>query len=287
MRPGHGYNVRLIRLKIMTSENLPLLLEPADLATRLGASDLRIVDLNPSHIYARAHVPGAVSLEYGRIITPRPPAAALLPSAEQLADVLGSIGLTPAHHVVAYDDEGNGRAGRFLWTLHAVGHTRTSLLNGGLRGWLSDNRPTENTVPAITRSTYPVRISADVVADKEYILTHLKNPAVVLLDTRSPEEYTGEMVRAQRGGHIPGAVNFNWTDAMDQTRQLRLKDLKELRNALEAKGITPEKEIITYCQTHHRSAHTYMVLKVLGYPRVKAYPGSWSEWGNLPDTPIE
>jgi thiosulfate/3-mercaptopyruvate sulfurtransferase len=287
LRLGHGYNVRLTLAKTMTSANLPLLLEPADVAARLGATDLRIVDLNPSHIYARAHVPGAVSLDYARIIVPRPPAAAMLPSAEQLADVMGSIGLTPDHHVIAYDDEGNGRAGRFLWTLHAIGHTRGSLLNGGLRGWLSDNRPTENAAPAIERTTYPVRIGGEVVADKDYILAHLKDPAVLLVDTRAPEEYAGTNKRAQRGGHIPGAVNFNWTDAMDQMRQLRFKDLKEIRKALEAKGITPEKEIITYCQTHHRSAHTYMVLKVLGYPKVKSYPGSWSEWGNLPDTPIE
>lgn len=271
----------------MTSTPLALLIEPADLAALLGAPDLCIVDLNQPHVYLRAHIPGAVSLDYGRIVAPRPPAAAVLPTAEHLADVLGSIGLSPNHQVVAYDDEGNGRASRFLWTLAAVGHAKASLLNGGLRGWMSENRPTESGAPTTTRTSYPVRIGGDVIADKEYILAHLKDPAVVLVDTRSPEEYTGTMMRAERAGHIPGAVNFNWTDAMDPARQLRLKDAAEIKSALEAKGITPDKEIITYCQTHHRSAHTYMVLKILGYPRVKSYPGSWSEWGNLPDTPIE
>src|SRR5690606_20502838 len=127
----------------------------------------------------------------------------------------------------------------------------------------------------------------EAAVDKDYVLAHLNDPNVVLVDARTPEEYVGSLKRAARGGHIPGAVNFNWTDAMDPERQLRLKDAGELRRAFEALGVTPDKEIITYCQTHHRSSHTYVTLRALGYPRVKAYAGSWSEWGNLPDTPIE
>lgn len=271
----------------MTSTPLPILVEPTQLAARLGADDLLVVDLNQPHLYTRAHVPGAVPLDYSRIVAPRPPAAAVLPSAEQLAGVLGGIGLLPEHHVVAYDDEGNGRAGRLLWTLDAIGHRHASLLNGGLKAWMAEQRPTESGTAAITPTRYPVEIRGAVVAEKDYILAHLQDPGVVLVDARSPEEYAGTMKRAARAGHIPGAVNFNWTDAMDAAQDLRLKDTAELKRLLEARGITPDKEVITYCQTHHRSAHTYMVLKLLGYPRVKAYAGSWSEWGNLPDTPIE
>lgn len=271
----------------MTKPNLPLLIEPADLATLLGNPALRIVDLNAPNLYARVHIPGAVSLDYAEIVAPRPPAAAVLPSAEHLAKTFAAIGLTPEHHVVAYDDEGNGRAARLLWTLDAVGHRGASLLNGGLEAWLAEGRPTESGSRPVAPSEYPVRIVGDVAVEKDYVLAHLNDPSVVLLDARSPQEYNGETKRAARSGHIPGAVNFNWTDAMDPARQLRLKDPAELKRLLEARGVTPDKETITYCQTHHRSAHTYIVLKVLGYPRVKAYPGSWSEWGNLPDTPIE
>jgi thiosulfate/3-mercaptopyruvate sulfurtransferase len=271
----------------MTAIHLPLLVEPAELSAHLGAPDLRIVDLNPSHIYARAHVPGAVSLDYGRIVAPRPPAAAVLPSPEQLSDTLSSIGLTPDHHVVAYDDEGNGRAARLLWTLDAIGHRSASLLNGGLKAWMAGQHPTEAGTRPIKRTDYRVQIRGDVQVDKDYILAHLKDPSVILLDARSPDEYAGRTKRAARVGHIPGAVNFNWTDAMDQSRNLRLKDTADLKQTLEGLGVTPDKEVIAYCQTHHRSAHTYVVLKLLGYPRIKAYPGSWSEWGNLPDTPIE
>lgn len=271
----------------MAASDLPLLLEPASLAARLGDPGIRVVDVNAANVYLRAHVPGAAPLEYARIVAERPPAKAALPDAEQLAEALGSLGLTPEHHVVAYDDEGNGRASRFLWTLDVVGHRRASLLNGGLRAWLAERHPTESAVPEIAPTRYPVRLGRDAVADKDYILAHLHDRDVLLLDARSPDEYAGVMKRAARNGHIPGAVNFQWTDALDPARHLRFKPPAALRQALEAIGATPDREIITYCQTHHRSAHTYMVLKSLGYPRVKAYPGSWSEWGNLPDTPIE
>ena len=276
-----------LRVSLMAEPLLPLLIEPAEFAPHLGRSEVVIVDLNQPGIYARAHIPGAVSLDYGRIIAPHPPAAALLPSAEQLAEVFGSIGLTPNHHIVAYDDEGNGRAARFLWTLDAIGHRGTSLVNGGLRAWLADRQPTESGMRPIAPSRYPVHIVGDVIADKESLLAHLDDPSIALVDTRTPEEYAGTNKRAMRAGHIPGAVNFNWTDAMDPTRHLRLKDTTELKKALAGLGVTPDKEVITYCQTHHRSAHTYMVLRILGYSRVRSYPGSWSEWGNLPDTPIE
>lgn len=271
----------------MSKANLPLLIEPADLAARLGDPDIVIVDLNQSGVYARAHIPGAVSLEYSRIVAPRPPAAAVLPDPARLAEVFGGIGLTPAHHVVAYDDEGNGRAARLLWTLDAIGHEGSSLLNGGLRAWLAEQRPTESGTRPISPSHYPVNVTGNVIADKDYLLAHLGDPSIVLLDVRTPEEFAGTNKRALRGGHIPGAVNFNWTDAMDPSRHLRLKNADELKRTLANLGVMPDKEIITYCQTHHRSAHTYMLLRILGYPRVRAYPGSWSEWGNLPDTPIE
>lgn len=271
----------------MTETELPLLIEPAELAARLDDPRLRIVDLNGPALHARVHVPGAIPLDYASLVVPRPPIAADLPSAEQLAAAFASIGLTPEHHVVAYDDEGNGRASRLLWTLDVIGHRGASLLNGGLRAWLAEGRPTESGARAVAPGSYPVRFAGNAAVDKDYVLAHLGDPDVVLVDARTPEEYAGINRRAARAGHIPGAVNFNWTDAMDPARQLRLKDPAALRKAFEALGVTPDKEVITYCQTHHRSSHTYMVLRVLGYPRVKSYPGSWSEWGNLPDTPIE
>ena len=211
----------------------------------------------------------------------------LLPDPAQLTHVLSALGLTPDTHVVTYDDEGGGRACRLLWTLEAAGHRRFSLLNGGLRTWANQNHEISTEITWPTAGHYEVNMDFDGVATRQYILDHLSDASVALLDVRSPAEYQGRKVYAQRGGHIPGAVNLEWTEAMDPQHDLCLKPAAELRDRLAGLGITPDKEVVTYCQTHHRSSHTYFVLKQLGYPRVRGYHGAWSDWGNADDTPVE
>lgn len=264
---------------------VPLVVEPTELEERLGSDNLLIIDMCRPEIYAQAHIPGAVHLDYNQIIAARPPVLGLLPAETHLSRALGRLGLTPDMFVVAYDDEGGGRASRLLWTLDVVSHARRALLNGGLHAWVAENRPLSAEGLHREADPYPVIRNGEAVADKDYVLVHLNDPAVMIVDTRSPAEYSGMNRRAERAGHIPGAVNFDWVGAMDHSRNLRLRLEAQLRSALNALGITPDKEIITYCQTHHRSAHTYIVLKSLGYPQVRGYPGSWSEWGNSPDTP--
>ena len=271
----------------ISQSNLPLIVEPGELERVLGRHDVLVVDLGNQPTHARSHVPGAVHLEYGRIVTARPPAMGLVPDDQQLGEALSSVGMRPDTHVVAYDDEGNGKACRLLWTLDLVGHANFSLLNGGLHAWLNEGHRTEAGVCQPPHGDYEVDHHADVVADKDYILAHMDDPDVVILDTRSAAEFSGVDIRAARGGHIPGAVNLDWILAIDRERNLRLKSEVELREILKTLGITPDKEVITHCQTHHRSSHTYIMLKALGYPRIKGYPGSWSEWGNDLELPIE
>lgn len=271
----------------MAQPLLPLVAEPEDLEKNLGASNLLIVDLCRPEIYAQTHVPGAVHIDYTQIVAARPPAAGLLPSEPVLSEVFSSIGMASDSHVVAYDDEGGGRASRLLWTLDVIGHPRYSLLNGGLHAWLNEGHPVSNEPVNKSRSQYAVQFRDSAVADKSYIMNRLRDPNVVIVDTRTPAEYRGETRRADRAGHIPGALNFDWVNAIDRTRNLRLMPAEELTRSLAGLGVTQEKEVITYCQTHHRSAHTYLVLKSLGYSRVRGYPGSWSEWGNSPETPVE
>jgi thiosulfate/3-mercaptopyruvate sulfurtransferase len=266
--------------------SFPLIVEPEQLEKQLGTREMLIVDLCKPEIYARSHIPGAVHLEYRYLVAPQPPAMGCLPSEAQLTQVLSALGLSNSTSVVAYDDEGGGRAARFLWTLEVVGHSQGSLLNGGLHAWAAENRPLANEIVAPTQSQYHVTINDDAIADKAYILGHLDDASVQLVDTRSPAEYHGQQQRADRAGHIPGAVNFDWINAMDPTRNLRLRTQDELKLALTSLGVVPEKEIVTYCHTHHRSSHTYIALKSLGYERVRGYPGSWSEWGNSPEVPI-
>ncbi len=271
----------------MNVADSPLILEPDALEALLGNTDLLIVDLCKPEIYHQYHLPGAIHLDYGQLIQPQRPAMGLPPDANRLSELCSRMGLTPDTHVVAYDDEGGGRAARLLWTLELLGHTRYSLLNGGLHAWANERHPLVADTALRDSSDYAIRLNDTVLATKEYVLTHLGDTEVKLLDARSPAEYQGSKVFAARGGHIPGAVNLEWTETMDPQRNLRLKDRDTLYDMLEVRGVLPEREIVVYCQTHHRSAHLYIVLRSLGYPRVRAYAGSWSEWGNLPELPVE
>jgi len=236
---------------------LPLLLEPEHLERCLTAAGLLIVDMRSPELYVRGHIPGAIQLNYASLIQAVPPAMGLMAGLDQLSMIFSTIGLAPDRTVVAYDDEGGGRASRLLWTLDVLGQRQGSLLDGGLPAWTAERRPLKSGAVRPTPGQYQaVLVNPAASADKDYILSRLGQSDLALLDTRSPAEYQGTEVRAARGGHIPGAVNLNWTEAMDPNRQLRFQPAAELRRRLEALGVTPDKEVIVYCQTHHRSAHT-------------------------------
>ena len=267
---------------------LPLIIEADELEKHLNDEHLLIIDLCKHSQYLQGHIAGAAFLEYGHITGMNKPTMGLLPDEDQLSHILSTLGMTAETHVVAYDDEGGGKAARLIWTLHAAGHTKTSLLNGGLISWANEGHALDNEPVHTAASNYELTYSnLDVVADTDYILKNLDNKQVALLDARSVAEYDGSKKFAERGGHIPGAIHFEWTDGMDRQRNFRLLPDADLKSKLAALGLTEDKEIIVYCQTHHRSALSYVMLKQLGYEKVRGYPGSWSEWGNRTDTPVE
>lgn len=272
----------------MPTSAFPVLLAPAELAARLDEPGLLLIDLCAPEVYAQGHIAGAVNLAYAALVRAAPPVMGLLPDMAQLSSVLSAIGLTSDAWVVAYDNEGNGRAGRLLWTLAALGHTRLSMLNGGLVAWLAENRPVSQASVMPTASDYAAQLAnPGVVADKNYILGRLGESDFLALDARTAAEYRGEDVRSARGGHIPGAGHLNWLDTMNPANATQLLPDADLRRLLEERGVTPDKEVVVYCQTHHRSSHTFIVLKHLGYPRVRGYAGAWSDWGNDPSLPVE
>lgn len=273
---------------------LPLILEAEDLNQALNtpeiADKLIILDLSTQELYDLGHIPGAIYVDHKRLTCAQPPAPGRLPELEQLSQLMSEIGLKNDSHVVVYDHEGGPWAGRFIWTLDLLGHPHSSFLNGGRDAWMAEKFDLSNELADISPTDYTAEIThPEVRATKESILDELSNisESHIIWDARSRDEYTGAKVLAARGGHIPNATHLEWTDTLDKDNANRLRPKQELQALLAAKGITPDKTIISHCQTHRRSGLTYLVAKSLGYENNKAYDGSWSEWGNDPDTPIE
>jgi len=269
----------------MNHSQYPLLIDGETLQSAMDAHDLLVIDLSRPPIHMQQHIPGAVNLDIGRIMASRPPVMGLLPEISYLEGLLGALGATAETHIVAYDEESNAKACRLLWTLDCLGHRKASLLDGGLQAWAAEGRALSADPTPVTPADYHAQPNTDVIADKAFIQAHLGK--IQIVDVRSPAEYEGVDKRAQRGGHIPGAVNIEWTLAIDRMRQLRLHPHDELRQLYQDAGLDPNRETVVHCQTHQRSSHSYIVLKLLGFTHLRGYPGSWSDWGNDPETPIE
>jgi len=267
---------------------IPRLIEPQELESLLGDERLIIIDLCNVSLYAIKHVPGAVHLSSNALMSTTPPAMGKCPSFSEIKSLISHLGINAAKQVVVYDDEGGGWAGRFTWIMDLVGLHNWSYLNGGAVAWIKEGFPTESS------PNDPNSVKADIGDDFAHpeasitaaeILSSLDSSDFAIWDARNSAEYSGDIVNATRGGHIPGAINLEWTDLMDPQANLRIH--KDAQNVLDSLGLTKDKRIATHCQQHHRSGFTYMVARILGYNNIAGYGGSWAEWGNLDHTPVE
>ena len=267
----------------MTS--LPTVVDPASLAAALSER-VRLVDLRSREAWLAGRPPGAVHLEAALLNRADPPYGGLLPDRATANRIARDIGLDEGVHVVACDGGGTTEAARLVWVLNAYGVNACSWLDGGVRAWAAaglELESGESAPPAPgTRELLP---TGDALVDADTLLGELDDPALAVLDVRGAAEYAGRDVRAAMGGHVPGATHLEWTRLLDG--EGRLLDDETLRARLAEANVTPDKNTVVYCQTHQRSAVTYVALRHLGFERVRALDGAWSVWGNRPDLPKE
>jgi thiosulfate/3-mercaptopyruvate sulfurtransferase len=184
-----------------------------------------------------------------------------------------------------FEKDSGIRAARGFWLLESLGHPDVHVLDGGAGAWQRAGLPLSTEFVAPAASAWHGTVDASRLATWQDTRAAIGRRDTCILDTRSDDEYYGRVARAKRAGAIPGAVHLEWTDNLDADGRYRPAD--QLRQMYEARGITPDREVITYCQGGYRAAHSYLALRVLGFPRVRNYTGSWKEWGDREDLPIE
>lgn len=260
------------------------LISTGELAAELAQGRVRLVDAENADNYTRAHLPGALNLPFLELEDAEENAKTGLPIFPRLAaSKLESLGITRNSDVVVYD-AGDGRGASAVWyILNFIGHDKVRILDGGFRKWLKEGRVVTQDVPHPVKATYVPLPRADWAVKTQELAT---SPAL-RVDARSIAEFSGkESGGARQSGHLPGARSFVWNQLSGDLATF--KDKAAMRKALTQAGLTPDKEIITYCNGGlGRSTYLYAALKLLGYEKVKVYPGSWIEWAADPARPIE
>ena len=261
-------------------------------AGHLGGPGLVVAESDEDVLlYETGHIPGAVKLDWHTELND--PVTRDYVDGGGFAGLMAGKGISRDTTLVLYGDKNNWWAAYALWVASLFGHPDLRLLDGGRAKWIAEGRPVTTDVPARARADYPVidRDDTQIRAFRDQVLAHLGRP---LIDVRSPGEYTGELLHmpdypqegAVRGGHIPGARSVPWSRAAAEDATFRPRD--ELAAIYQGEaGLRPDDDVVVYCRIGERSSHTWFVLHhLLGYPRVRNYDGSWTEWGNSVKVPI-
>jgi thiosulfate/3-mercaptopyruvate sulfurtransferase len=252
------------------------------------------VDYDSKANYELGHIPGAVLFDWKNDIND--PITRNVLSKESCQNLLQNAGINNDTTLLLYGDFNNWFAAFAFWVLKYYGYKDVRLINGGRKKWLQEDRALTKDVPTYSKGNFAANEpDSNIRVFLDEVKRAVSAPELKMVDVRSPKEFTGEILappeypteHAQRGGHIPGAVNIPWAQAVNDSDGT-FKSTDELKQLYESKGITSDKEIIAYCRIGERSSHTWFVLKyLLGYPKVKNYDGSWTEWGNMIANPIE
>jgi thiosulfate/3-mercaptopyruvate sulfurtransferase len=254
------------------------------LEARLGSSALKIIDVRVGEDYAMGHIPGAVHFSVYGVNTYDTDEAPLKSFARMWAVLVGMRGITMDDTIVVYDEISGMSAARAFWFLEYLGHRDVHLLDGGFNGWRDAGLAVSRDAEAPKASAFDFTAVPESVATYQDMLDAIDAPDKVILDTRSKKEWLGSDRRAARGGTIPSALHLDWENHL--TADGTLKPVDELQAMFDAHGVTADKEVLAFCNTGYRSAHAYLVLRMLGYPRVRNYVGSWQEWGNRDGCPV-
>jgi thiosulfate/3-mercaptopyruvate sulfurtransferase len=277
----------------MTAYAKEVLVDTQWVQDHLDDPSVRIVEVdeNPA-LYADAHIPGAIGFDWKTDLQDQVKRDFLSPDA--FAELFGSHGISSEHMIVLYGDRNNWFAAYTYWYLHYYGHRNVRLMNGPREKWIGEGRPTSTDVPAHAPETFHARHGDDAIRAKRHEVLAALDNGTCLVDVRSPQEFSGELIAmpgyeqegAQRAGHIPGAASIPWAQAVREDGTFKGAD--ELLALYGGKGVFDGDSIIAYCRIGERSAHTWFVLhELLGKDDVKNYDGSWTEWGNLVNVPIE
>lgn len=262
-------------------------------ADHLSDDSVRFVEVDvDTSAYDDGHIPGAVGWNWQTQLADTQTRD--LASKEDFEELLQEADINEDTTVVLYGDNDNWFATWAFWQLKYYGHEDTKILNGGRKKWLAEDRELSHDEPSNEHGNWTAEApDKSIRAFSGYVQQNLDRDDLELVDVRSPEEFSGEKLGpeglnegAQRGGHIPGAHNISWSEAVSEDGTFKTAD--ELKDIYESRGITPDKETIAYCRIGERSSHSWFVLsQLLGHPNVRNYDGSWTEWGNIVGVPIE